>query len=69
MYENADKARLTIYVRRNSAHTESAFRIVEADGLVACWWRDGPLAYAVVGQAQRDDLLRVSRAIYEQLSG
>ena len=69
MYENAEKARLTIYVRRNAARGETAFRVVEADGLTACWWRDGPLAYAVVGQATREDLLRVSRAVYEQLSG
>lgn len=69
MYENADKARLTLYVRRNAADGESAFRVVEADGLTACWWREGPLAYAVVGQVRRDDLLRVSRAVYKQLSG
>ena len=69
MYENAEKARLTIYVRRNPTQNETAFRVVEADGLVACWWRDGPLAYAVVGQAKRDDLLRLARLAYEQLSG
>jgi anti-sigma factor RsiW len=69
MYENADKARLTVYVRRNDAHGETAFRIVEEDGLAACWWRDGPLAYAVVGHAKREDLLRLARAVYEQLSG
>jgi anti-sigma factor RsiW len=69
MYENAEKARLTIYVRRNPSGGETAFRIVEADGLVACWWRDGPLAYAVVGQTRREELLRLARLAYDQLSG
>lgn len=69
MYENAEKARLTLYVRRNGARAETAFRIVEADGLVACWWRDGPLAFAFVGQLPRDELLRLARLGYEQLSG
>lgn len=69
MYENAEKSRLTLYVRRNAAPAETAFRIVEADGLVACWWREGPLAFAVVGQLPRDALLGLARLSYEQLSG
>lgn len=69
MYEAADRTRITVYVRRNAAHEETAFRVLEADGLTACWWREGPLAFAVVGAVEREAMLRLAHSVYQQLNG
>lgn len=68
MYENDKGDRLTLYVERNRAGGETAFRFAEEDEISAFYWKDGPLAYALIGRAGRDQLLGLARTTYDQIN-
>ena len=68
MYENEEGARLTLYVERNRTGDETSFRFVEQDDISAFYSKDGPLAYALIGRADRDRLLSLARATYSQIN-
>ena len=68
MYENEEGARLTLYVERNRTGDETSFRFVEQDEISAFYWKDGPLAYALIGRTDRDRLLSLARATYSQIN-
>jgi anti-sigma factor RsiW len=67
MYENARKQRLSLYVVINSEHRDTAFRMEEADGIMTCYWLDGPLAYALAGEMTRAEMEPIAHAVYEAL--
>jgi anti-sigma factor RsiW len=67
MFEDTGGRRLTLYVRKETGLTNVSFSLASHDGLEAFYWIEQPLAYAVVGRVPRDELLKVARAIYEQL--
>ena len=68
MYENEKGDRLTLYVERNRTGDETSFRFVEQDEVSAFYWKDGPLAYALIGRAERETLLRLARTTYSQFN-
>ncbi len=68
MYENDKGDRLTLYVEPNRTGDETAFRFVEQDEISAFYWKDGPLAYALIGRAGREQLLGLARATYNQIN-
>lgn len=67
MYEDADKRRVTLYVRRSGTETATAFRFVSMDGVAAFYWRDQPLSYAVIARMEREELLKLARIVYGAL--
>ncbi len=68
MYEAESGERLTLYVEQNLAGGETAFRFTEYDDVSAFWWKDGPLAYVLIGRGERDRLLGLARATYQELN-
>lgn len=68
MYEDATGRRLTLYVRPGGALANAAFRFKREDAISMFYWIDAPFAYALIGEIDREELLRASRAVYEQLS-
>jgi len=68
MYENVKGDRLTLYVERNRSGRESAFRFVADRDISAFYWKDGPLAYALIGRTDREQLLGLARATYTQIN-
>lgn len=69
MYQNAEGGRLTLYVSSGrQGNRETAFRYVEEGPVGAFYWIDGPFGYALVGEIEKDDLLRGARLVYDQLS-
>lgn len=68
MYESESGARLTLYVEQNPEQNETAFRFTEYDGVPAFWWKDGPLAYVLIGRSERDELLSLAQVTYGQLN-
>ena len=46
----------------------TAFRFTEYDDVSAFWWKNGPLAYVLIGQGERDRLLPLTRATYQELN-
>ncbi len=66
MYEDAAKNRITIYLVRQDADTETAVHVEEKGDLIACYWRDGKLAFAVAGEMDLDPMMKLAKAVYDQ---
>jgi anti-sigma factor RsiW len=66
MYENAAKARLTLYVQAEPA-TETAFRFRQEEGASTFVWIDRGFGFAVTAHATRDELLPIAEAVYHDL--
>lgn len=68
MYENADKKRLTLYLKASAEPGEVAFRILEEAGFTACYWLDSPFGYALIAEADRETVLGLARLVHAQLN-
>jgi anti-sigma factor RsiW len=69
MYENADKLRISLLVRRDdvSSH-ETAFRYAKEDGVSVFYWIDDSCGYAISGRVDKTQLLAIARVVYGQLA-
>jgi anti-sigma factor RsiW len=69
MYQDAKGQRLTLYVRvSNDLRAPTAFRFAQENGVGVFYWLDGRLGYALSGETDRGELLRVADAVYQQLN-
>jgi anti-sigma factor RsiW len=67
MYEDAAGRRLTLYLRKETGIGNTAFRFAEQDGFGAFYWVDRPLAYALAGRLDREEMLSLANAVYARL--
>lgn len=67
MYEDGSGRRLTLYMRKETGLTNTAFRFAESGDFGAFYWIDRPMAYAIAGRLGREDLLKLANAVYAQL--
>jgi anti-sigma factor RsiW len=67
MYEGENGERFSLLVAREPATKMTAFRYAESGTIGAFYWIDGGAGYALSGPADRNRLLRIARAVYEQL--
>jgi len=69
MYENADKQRISLLVRKDNASSgETAFRYAFEDGVGVFYWIDDACGYAISGRVDRAQLLAIARVVYGQLA-
>lgn len=69
VYENADKQRMTLQVRKQSvAGGETAFRYAVEDGVGVYYWIEDKCSYALSGNLDRTQLLAIGRVVYGQLA-
>lgn len=69
MYQREDGKRVTLYLRQGAwQNHETAFQFTQQEDAAVFFWIDGPLGYALVGDLDRAELLRISEAIYHQVS-
>jgi anti-sigma factor RsiW len=69
MYQDAKGQRLTLYVRRDAdKRGETAFRFSRERGVGVFYWIDGGLGYALSGEIDKPELLRVATAVHRQLN-
>jgi len=69
MYQDGRGQRLTLYVRVNSDdNRETAFRFAQEHGVGVFYWLDRKLGYALSGEVDKPELLRVATAVYRQLN-
>lgn len=69
MYQDARGQRLTLYVRRDAQESgETAFRYARENGIGVFYWLDGRFGYALSGEMEKPELLRVATAVYQQLN-
>jgi len=69
MYEDAGKKRITIFLTANPGQAKAALRVEEKGGLVACYWLDGPLGFAIAGEMDRTRMMQLARVVYERFEG
>lgn len=68
MYQNSEKKRLTLYVRVDAdAASETAFHFAQEKNIGVFYWVDRKLGYALSGDIEKAQLLRVANAVYQQL--
>lgn len=69
MYQDGKGRRLTLYVRRGAeGNRETAFRYAQESGVSVFYWVEGPLGYALSGDLEKPELLRVANVVYRQLN-
>lgn len=69
MYQDGKGLRLTLYVRTNRDDTqETAFRFVRENNVAVFYWIDRNLGYALSGDLDKAELLRVANTVYRQLN-
>ncbi len=70
MYQCNAGTRVTLYVRTEAAsNSESAFRYAKEGNVRVFYWADRKLGYALsTSDISKDDLLKVSNAVYQQLN-
>ncbi len=69
MYENPEKQRLSLQVRKDSdKHGDTAFRYAVENGVGVFYWIDDNCSYAISGNIDRGQLLAVARVVYGQLA-
>jgi anti-sigma factor RsiW len=67
MYEDPAGRRVTLYTRRTRGADNAAFHFQERDGVAAFYWVGGPLAFALMGEMKRAELLTLARMVSNQL--
>jgi anti-sigma factor RsiW len=69
MYENADKQRISLLVRKDAESSrETAFRYAQEDGVGVFYWIDDACGYALSGNLDKAQLLSIARIVYGQLA-
>jgi len=69
MYQDARGNRLTLYVRTTAdGNRETAFRYAKEDKVGVFYWVDGTFGYALTGEIERPQLLRVAESVYRALN-
>ncbi|HQS56837.1 MAG: hypothetical protein B7Y56_02295 [Gallionellales bacterium 35-53-114] len=69
MYQDARGLRLTLYLSNKPADKgEAAFRYAQEGKVSVFYWIDGDLSYALSGEVEKADLLRVATAVYQELN-
>ena len=69
MYQDGRGQRLTLYVRVNPDDSrETAFRFAQERGVGVFYWLDRRLGYALSGEVDKPELLRIATAVYRQLN-
>ena len=68
MYQDANGKRLTLYVSTDVRNRDTAFRYAREGDLHVFYWIDQTLGYALAGDVGKDEMLRIARAVYEQLN-
>jgi len=69
MYQDTQGQRLTLYVRvSGEARGQTAFRFAQENGVGVFYWLDGRIGYALSGESDRAELLRIADVVYRQLN-
>jgi anti-sigma factor RsiW len=69
MFQNAQGQRITLYIRRGAWQNETtAFRFAQEDSVGTFYWIDGPMGYALSGDLDRTQLLKIAEFVYRRLN-
>jgi len=68
MYEDKNSQRVSLYVRPGMENSNTKFRFIAESGMVAFYWTNGPLTYALSGEMHRDDLLMLATMVHDDIA-
>lgn len=68
MYQDATGKRLTLYVSTDVDNRDTAFRYATEGRVHVFYWIDQHLGYALSGEIEKAEMLRIARRVYEQLN-
>lgn len=69
MYENASGQRLTLFTRhKKTQESQTAFRFAAKGKIQGFYWIDGDLAYALIGEIDRDAISNAAHIVYQELN-
>jgi anti-sigma factor RsiW len=68
MYQDATGKRLTLYVSTDVDNRDTAFRYATEGRVHVFYWIDQHLGYALSGEIEKTEMLRIARRVYEQLN-
>lgn len=69
MFQDGNGQRLTLYVRNGAGTSkETAFRYAQERDISVFYWIDGRFGYALSGEIEKAELLRVAKVVYQQLN-
>ena len=69
MYQDKKGQRLTLYIKTDSStEQETAFRFAQEGRVSVFYWIDRRLSYALSGEMEKQELLKVANAIYRTLN-
>lgn len=66
MYQDIHGQRITVYLRKPEAGSDTAFRYEQQGKLGMFYWIDEKCGFALVGELPKERLLALAKAIYEQ---
>jgi anti-sigma factor RsiW len=69
MYEDAGGHRLTLYMRAAPDEERTAFRFAQQGKLSALYWEDGKVAWVLLAELPREQLLELAQQVYAALQG
>ena len=74
MYENPEAKRITLFIRGRwtaapavSTAQEGTVNYATEGGVSMVWWTEGPFAYALTGQMDREEFFAAARMIQDEL--
>jgi anti-sigma factor RsiW len=68
MFEDGKARRVSLYVRPGMGGGNTKFRFVAEHGMVAFYWTNGPLTYALSGEMSQGDLLSLVQMVHDDLT-
>lgn len=69
LYQDAQKRRVTVYLRKPEMGTDAAFRYEQQGNTGMFYWVEEGAGYALVGELPKQTLLDLAQAIYKQHPG
>jgi anti-sigma factor RsiW len=63
IYATSSGRRLSLFLRTRWQDETPQFRFAEKDGVMMVYWLEGPLAYALAGQLDRQEMVEVVQTL------
>ncbi|HYH22516.1 MAG TPA: anti-sigma factor [Azospirillum sp.] len=67
MYINDQGKRITLFVGPPPAGKETSFSFAQQGDIATFYWVEGQLAYALIGRLSKDELMGITKAVYDDV--
>jgi anti-sigma factor RsiW len=67
MYINDQGKRITLFVGPPPAGKETSFSFTQQGDIATFYWVEGQLAYALIGRLSKDEMMGITKAVYDDV--